>query len=139
MKPVGIEVEVIWGGRRVRAFVPALLEDRDLALDVPTAARTAAAAAEVAHAAEALVPDFEPLARLLCAQRASLPRSSKASPLRSSMSSSPKRISDEERPGAAAWVASNLAVVAEAVADAEAKHDTLARSTLRVAPNPHDG
>jgi len=63
--PVGSEVDVVWNGRRVRAFVPALLQDRDLTLDAPTAGRTAAAATEVSYAAEALGADYEPLARLL--------------------------------------------------------------------------
>ena len=45
--------------------MPELLEGRGLELDTPTAARTTLAAAEVGYAAEALDPEFEPLARLL--------------------------------------------------------------------------
>ena len=61
----GVDVPIVWNGRRATAFVPARLADRDLALDVPTATRTGEAVAEVLRAAEALELDYEPLARLL--------------------------------------------------------------------------
>jgi len=61
----GEELPIVWNGRRARATVPALLSERDLALDAATANRTGAAAAEVARAAESLDPGLEPLARLL--------------------------------------------------------------------------
>lgn len=63
--PAGREVPIVWRGRRVHAFVPALLADRDLTLSSATVARTATAATELAHAAAALPEDREPLARLL--------------------------------------------------------------------------
>lgn len=55
----------MWRGRRVRAFVPTPLEERDLTLDARTAARCGEAAAHVAHGAEALPDAYAPLARLL--------------------------------------------------------------------------
>jgi Fic family protein len=61
----GEEVPIVWNGRRVRAFVPTLLVERDLTLDAPSATRTGMAAAEVTLAAEAPGVGFEPLARLL--------------------------------------------------------------------------
>ena len=65
MEPVGKEVDINWNGRRVRAFVPALLRDRDFTLDVATVIRTATATNEIAHAAESLLSEYEPLVRLL--------------------------------------------------------------------------
>jgi hypothetical protein len=112
--PAGSEVEVIWSGRRVRAFVPALLEDRELALDVSTAARAAAAATEVGHAAEALDPDIEPLARLLL--RAEGVASSYIEGVTAPVVDivlAEEQIGRQEA-GSAAWVASNLAAVTEA-------------------------
>lgn len=119
MEPAGSEVEVIWNGRRVSAFVPALLADRELALDAPTAARTAAAATEVAHAAEALDDDYEPLARLLL--RSEGVASSYIEGVTAPVVDVVLAQEQLGRPGtgAAAWVASNLAAVTEAVANAE--------------------
>jgi hypothetical protein len=67
----GREVNILWNGRRVRAFVPTLLADRDLTLGTTAVVRTAAAAAaaEVGHAAEALTEDFAALTRLLLYRR----------------------------------------------------------------------
>jgi len=119
VKPVGSHVEVIWNGRRVHAFVPALLSDRELTLDAPTAARTATAASEVAHAAEALEANYEPLARLL------LRSEGVASSYIEGVSAPVVDVVLAEEQlgrgdgGAAAWVANNLAAVTEAVASAE--------------------
>jgi Fic family protein len=119
VEPVGSEVEVIWNGRRIRAFVPALLEDRELTLDAPTAARTAVAATEVAHAAEALDTDYEPLARLV------LRSEGVASSYIEGVSAPVVDVVLAEEQlgrrgtGAAAGVARNLAAVAQAVASAE--------------------
>ena len=112
----GSEVEVVWNGRRVRAWVPALLHDRDLALDAPTVAKTAAAATEVGYAAEALSHDYEALARLLLRSEgvASSYIEGIAAPAVDVV------LAEEQlgRPhaGAAAWVASNLAAVGAVVA-----------------------
>ena len=119
MQPAGSQVEVVWNGRRIRAFVPALLQDRELTLDVPTAARTAAAATEVAHAAEALDADYEPLARLLLRSEGVA-----SSYIEGVTAPVVDVVLAEERlgrrgTGAAAWVAGNLAAVSQAVASAE--------------------
>jgi Fic family protein len=114
----GSEVDVTWNGRRVRAFVPALLQDRDLTLDAPTAARTATAAAEVGYAAEALDVDYEPLARLLLRSEGVA-----SSYIEGITAPVVDIVLAEERlgrqgTGAAAWVASNLAAVSRAVTSA---------------------
>jgi Fic family protein len=114
-----LEVEVIWNGRRIRAFVPALLADRGLTLDAPTAARSAAAATEVAHAAEALDADYEPLARLLLRSEGVA-----SSYIEGITAPVVDVVLAEEQlgghgTGAAAWVACNLAAVSQAVASAE--------------------
>lgn len=119
MEPAGSEVEVIWNGRRIRAFVPALLANRELTLDAPTAARTAAAATEVAHAAEALDADYEPLARLLLRSEgvASSYIEGVTAPIVDVVLAEEQL--GRQGTGAAAWVACNLAAVSEAVASAE--------------------
>ena len=119
MGPAGSEVGVTWNGRRVRAFVPAFLRDRDLTLDAPTAARTAASAAEVGYAAEALNADYEPLGRLLLRSEGVA-----SSFIEGITAPVVDIVLAEERlgrqdVGAAAWVASNLAAVSKAVTSAE--------------------
>jgi Fic family protein len=119
VEPAGTEVEVIWNGRRIRAFVPTLLADRELTLDAPTAVRSAAAATEVAHAAEALDADYEPLARLLLRSEGVA-----SSYIEGVTASVVDVVLAEEHvggigTGAAAWVACNLAAVSQAVASAE--------------------
>jgi len=119
VEPAGTEVEIIWNGRRTLAFVPALLVDRDLVLDASTAAKSGAAAAEVAHAAEAMDADYEPLARLL------LRSEGVASSFIEGVSAPVVDVvlAEEElgahSSGAATWVAGNLAAVAQAVASAK--------------------
>ena len=129
MELAGSEVDVVWRGRRIRAFVPELLEGRGLELDTPTAARTTLAAAEVGFAAEALDPEFEPLARLLLRAEgvASSYIEGVAAPVVDVVLAE-ERIGRREA-GAASWVASNMAAVAEAVAGAEA-NTTLTIETL---------
>jgi Fic family protein len=109
----------MWRGRRVRAFVPSLLKDREFALDVPTVARTAAATNEVTHAAEALDVDYEPLARLLLRSEgvASSYIEGVSAPVVDIVLAEEQL--DRDSSGAAAWVASNLAGVTDAVASAE--------------------
>lgn len=118
MPQAGTEVEIVWQGRRARAFVPQLLADRTLELDARTAAHTTAAASEVTFAAERLDPDYEPLARLLL--RSEGVASSFIEGIRAPVVD--VVLAEEEMgrrdAGAAAWVASNLAAVAEAVASA---------------------
>ncbi|HEY1651949.1 MAG TPA: Fic family protein [Acidimicrobiales bacterium] len=118
MELAGSEIEIVWQGRRVRSFVPTALAARELELDALTAARAAAATSEVVHAAEALDPDYEPLARLLL--RSEGVASSFIEGVRAPIVDvvlAEERIG-RQGIGAAAWVASNLAAVSEAVAGA---------------------
>ena len=129
MEPAGSAVEVVWRGRRVVAFVPDLLETRDLEVDARSAAKVAVAANEIAHAAAALTADYEPLARLVL----------RAEGLASSYIEGVTApvvdiVLAEERAGAApssaaGLVAANLATVADAVASA-AEHAPLSVELL---------
>ena len=65
MEPAGVEVPILWRGRRARAFVPTRLAERDLTLDAETVAGAARAQAAVEHGAETMPEDFAALARLL--------------------------------------------------------------------------
>jgi Fic family protein len=116
-RAAGREVDILWNGRKVRAFVPTLLADRDLTLSTATVARTAAAAVEVGHAAEGLSGNYEALARLLL--RSEGVASSYVEDIKAPIVDI---VLAEENlaPGgtSAAWVASNLAAVTEAVAAA---------------------
>ncbi len=114
----GAEVDVVWQGRRIRAFVPALLAKRDLSLDARTAAQAAVAASEVGYAAESLDADCEPLARLLLR-----PEGVASSYIEGISAPIVDVVLAEEQvgrqePGAAAWVAANLAAVSAAVTGA---------------------
>jgi len=96
--------------------VPTLLADRDLQLDTHTVVRTATAAAELGHAATELgAHDYEPLARLLL--RAEGVASSYIEGVRAPVVDIVLAEQDPRpHPGAAAWVAANLAAVSDAVA-----------------------
>jgi Fic family protein len=121
MGPAGTEVQISWQGRRAHAFVPERLADRDLDLDARTVARTAVAASEVGHAAEALDPDYEPLARLLL--RSEGVASSYIEGIRAPVVHvvlAEEQVGRQEV-GAASWVAANLAAVIEAVATASTR------------------
>lgn len=119
MQGVGREVEVAWRGRRIHAFVPARLADRELVLDAPTAARTAAAAVEIGHAAEALTEDLEVLARLLL--RSEGVASSYVEGITAPVVDvvlAEERLQRSET-GPATWVASNLGAARDALAGAD--------------------
>ncbi|MGH9006494.1 MAG: Fic family protein [Acidimicrobiales bacterium] len=121
MGPAGTEVQITWQGRRAHAFVPELLANRDLELDAKTVARTAVAASEAGHAAEALDPDSEALARLLL--RSEGVASSYIESIRAPVVDvvlAEEQVGRQEA-GAAAWVAANLAAVIEAVATASTR------------------
>jgi Fic family protein len=114
----GTEVETIWNGRRIHAFVPARLTERDFTLDVATATKVAHAATEVAYAAEALDADYEPLARLLL--RSEGVASSYIEGVRAPIVDV---VLAEEHLGrrgsdAAQWVAHNLTAVSDAIVGA---------------------
>jgi Fic family protein len=113
----GTEVPVIWRGRRVRAFVPQLLAERDLTLDGRAAGRCGAAELSVAHGAEALPDDYAPLARLL------LRAEGIASSYIEGVTAPVVEVVLAEHDGTglhtpAAWVAANLAATGQAVAHA---------------------
>lgn len=119
MEPAGIEVPILWRGRRARAFVPARLADRDLALGAETVARAARAQAAVEHGAESMPEDYAALARLL------LRAEGVASSFIEGVTAPVVDIvlaeaSDQGAPSAAAWVAANLAAVTEALEEARA-------------------
>lgn len=143
MQVAGSEVEVVWNGRRIHAFVPSFLADRDLTLDAAVGVSTGAAGAEVAHAAEALDVDYEPLARLL------LRSEGVASSYIEGVSAPVVDVVLAEESlgvrtaGPAAWVASNLAAVSQAVnsatADAALGVETLCewhRTLMTGSPTP---
>jgi Fic family protein len=117
VKLAGTEQVVIWNGRRVKAFVPQLLRDRDLSLDAKTAGSTASAAAEVGFAAEALNSDYEALARLLL--RAEGVASSYIEGILAPVADVLLAEQFEGSDVAAGWVASNLAAMTQAVHEAE--------------------
>jgi Fic family protein len=126
VEPAGVEVPIVWRGRRVRAFVPAPLAARDLGLTPDAIARTARAQAAVEHGAETMPADFTALARLL------LRAEGVASSFIEGVTAPVVEIvlaeaDDHPAPSAAAWVAANLAAVAEAVADAAAAPLTVDR------------
>jgi Fic family protein len=114
----GEEVPIVWNGRRARATVPALLAERDLALDAATATRIGAATAEITRAAESLVVDLEPLARLL------LRSEGVASSFIEGITAPVVDVvlAEEHLPAgtdAASWVAASLATTATAIDHAE--------------------
>lgn len=110
----GVEEPIVWQGRRVRAFVPHLLTDRDLTLDPRAAASAATAVADIAHSAAGLPEDHLPLVRLLL--RSEGVASSFIEGVRAPVVDI---VLAEATPGGAltpaAWVATNLAAVADAV------------------------
>ena len=112
----GTEVPIVWRGRHLHAFVPVLLADRDLSLGTRTVERTATAVADVLHGAADLPADYEPLARLLL--RAEGVASSFIEGVTAPMVDI---VLAEAAPDGtpAAWVASNLAAVSDAVAGAQ--------------------
>lgn len=119
MKPAGVDVPIVWRGRRVHAFVPTLLADRNLTLDARSVAAAARAQAAVEHGAETMPEDFAALARLLL----------RAEGLASSFIegvSAPvvdvvlAEADDRGAPSAAGWVAANLAAVSQAIEEANA-------------------
>ena len=109
----------MWRGRRVLAFVPTPLADRDLTLDARTVANAARAQAAVEHGAESMPEDFAALARLLL--RAEGVASSFIEGVIAPVVDIVLAEADESgSPSAAAWVAANLAAVTEAIAEAHA-------------------
>ena len=104
----GRGVTVDWRGRRVHAWVPAPLEERDLTLSTATARAAERAVAALRLADAGLPSEWEPLARLLLRHEGMA--SSGIEGLREPIES----VLLAERTGAggvAGWVADNLAVI----------------------------
>lgn len=117
MELAGTEVPVVWRGRRVSAFVPQLLAERDLSLDAKAAARCGAAEVSVSQGAEALGDDYAPPARLLLRAEgiASSYIEGVTAPVVDVV------LAEHDHRGAqtpAAWVAANLAAAEEAIVHA---------------------
>lgn len=114
MEPAGVEVPIVWRGRRAHAFVPTRLADRDLTLDARSVAGAARAQAAVEHGAETMPEDCAALARLLL--RAEGVASSFIEGVTAPVVDIVLAEADESgAPSAAAWVAANLAAVTEAI------------------------
>jgi len=116
VEPAGVEVPIVWQGRRARAFVPTLLAERDLALSAETVARAARAQAAVEHGAESMPEDYAALARLLL--RAEGVASSFIEGVTAPVVDIVLAEEGEHGRSAAAWVAANLAAVTEALEEA---------------------
>lgn len=117
MELAGTEVPVTWRVRRVKAFVPELIAERDLSLDARALKRCGAAEESVSQGAEALGEDFAPLARLLL--RAEGIASSYIEGVTAPVVDivlAEHDVSDAHSP--AGWVAANLAAANEAIAHA---------------------
>lgn len=103
----------------MKAFVPALLAERDLRFHADTVARSARAQAAVEHGAETMPVDFAALARLLL--RAEGVASSFIEGVTAPVVDIVLAEADEQAgPSNAAWVAANLAAVTEAIGEAHA-------------------
>ncbi len=126
MKPAGVEVPILWRGRRASAFVPVRLAERDLTLAAETVARAARAQASVERGAEAIPDDYATLARLLLRAEgvASSFIEGVTAPVVDIVLAEAGDVSaeagDRAGPSAAAWVAANLAAVTEALEEAHA-------------------
>lgn len=116
----GTEVPIRWRGHRVRAFVPALLADRDLTLSPRAVVRTARATAQLHLSAEGMPDDLGPLARLLLRAEglASSYIEGVTAPVVEVVLAEAHR-TGEHTP--ARWVAANLAATTDAV---DCAHDT---------------
>ena len=119
MESAGVEVPIVWRGRKALAFVPIRLAERDLTLEPETVALAARAQAAVEHGAETMPTDFAALARLLL--RAEGVASSFIEGVTAPVVDIVLAEADDgAEPSAAAWVAANLAAVTEAIDQAHA-------------------
>jgi len=115
----GVEVPIVWRGRRATAFVPTRLADRPLELAPVTVTAAARAQAAVEHGAETMPEDYAALARLLLRAEgvASSFIEGVTAPVVDIVLA---ELDDQGAPSAAAWVAANLAAVSEAIDEAHA-------------------
>ncbi|MHB2022358.1 MAG: Fic family protein [Mycobacteriales bacterium] len=118
MELAGTEVQVLWRGRRVSAFVPQRLAERQLSVDAKAAVRCGAAEAGVSQGAEALGEDYAPLARLLLRAEgiASSYIEGVTAPVVDVVLAENETGGGAQTP--AAWVAANLAVANAAIVHA---------------------
>lgn len=121
MEPGGVEVPIVWQGRRTRAFVPTALADRDLTVATTTLDRVVRAQVAVEEAAAALPEDHLPLARLLLRAEglASSFVEGVGAPVLDVVLA--EAGAQEGHGGAAPWVAANLAAVDQALAEVDAE------------------
>jgi Fic family protein len=117
MASAGVEVPILWRGRRAKAFVPTRLADRDLELAPASVAAAARAQGAVEHGAETMPEDYAALARLLLRAEgvASSFIEGVTAPVVDIVLA---ELDGEGAPSAAAWVAANLAAVSEAIDEA---------------------
>lgn len=112
------EVEFIWNGQRATASVPPSLADLQLDLPEPVVRTTERAAAAILRSNDLLPQAWEPLARLLL--RSEGVASSAFEQIHAPVEEVATAEITELITGPSAWVADNLAVVADAVDDARA-------------------
>jgi Fic family protein len=117
MEPAGVEVPIVWRGRRANAFLPTRLADRPLELAPATIAATSRAQAAVEHGAETMPEDYAALARLLLRAEgvASSFIEGVTAPVVDIVLA---ELDNQGAPTAAAWVAANLAAVSDAIEEA---------------------
>jgi Fic family protein len=120
------EVEFIWNGERVKASVPPSLADLQVDLPESVVRATERAAAALLRSNDRLPSTWEPLARLLL--RSEGVASSAFEQIRAPIEEVATAEITELITGPSAWVADNLAVVADAVDDA--RHRPLTVETL---------
>lgn len=113
----GREVQVEWRGRPVRAWQPDPLVDLSWDPSLPTVRQAERSAAALTRVADRLPPNWEPLARLLL--RAEGVASSYVEGVRAALADvAAAEVDGDASSAPAAWVADNLHVVTESLADA---------------------
>jgi Fic family protein len=120
------EIDFIWNGQRAKASVPPFLVDLELDLPESVVRATERAAGAILRSNDRLPPAWEPLARLLL--RSEGVASSAVEQIRAPLEDVATAEISELITGPSAWVADNLAVVADAV-DA-ARDEPLTLETL---------
>ncbi len=108
----GREVPIDWNGRRINAWLPDMIAGRELPLTEATVRKTEQAAAAAQRVTDRLPAGWEPLARLLL--RAEGVASSYIEGVRAPLPDVVVAEIDPTVGEEAAWVANNLAVVADA-------------------------
>lgn len=112
----GHEHAIEWRGRRVLAWVPDRLTERDLTLSEPTARRTERAVAAACRGSDSLPDDWEALARLLL--RAEGVASSYVEGVRAPLEQVAAAELDPTVGESAAWIVDNAAATLSAVGEA---------------------